>query len=97
MPRKVNKETAEVLRALGKVSVVIAQELKDGFQPTSDVPNIGAKLMLNPEYRNALSEAADGIQKIPQELRDGGARGGIGTGIVALETTDEVLEALGVE
>lgn len=64
------KETKEVLDAVGNLGALITQYLKDGFQPGTDLPALGIAIMTRPDVQASLRAAAEGIEKVPGELKD---------------------------
>ncbi len=63
------KETKEALEGLNEVSLALIPILKDGVQPLSDGLALYEKLK-DPAFLAKLQLAADGIQKVPAEMKD---------------------------
>jgi predicted signal transduction protein with EAL and GGDEF domain len=64
------KETKEALIGINEFSLLLAKNLKDGFQLVPDATALVTELLAKPELKDALVEAAKGIQAVPAEIKD---------------------------
>ena len=63
------KETRELLLALAIVGKLVVDRVKDGVQLEDAVAVITA-LVADPKYKDALSKAVAGVDKIDDEFKD---------------------------
>lgn len=66
------KETKELLKGLLLVAAMMAQEFKDGAQ-IQDIEHIFAKIRSNEALKQAMLDAYNDMDKVPEELKDVGA------------------------
>jgi hypothetical protein len=64
------KEFKEALIGAQELSILIIKNLKDGLQIGQDVAAVVTALLSDEALKAALSSAADGISKVPSELKD---------------------------
>ena len=88
------QETGEVLEAGIAVAAVVVKQLKDGFQVLEDGLALYNKIIGDPEFRDAILRAYDGIGKVPTELKDLTFEEGIDLGIIALHGSKKLIVAL---
>lgn len=87
-------ETKEVLDAVGALSALLVEHLRDGFAPGSDILAIGTALVTRSDVRAALMRAAEGISKVPDELSDIDAFEGLALAQMAIDNAKRVISAL---
>jgi hypothetical protein len=63
------KETEEALLAINILSIYLIKQFKDGIQ-ISDFMELYAKITSDKDFKAKMMEAYQGIQKIPEELKD---------------------------
>ncbi len=81
------KETKEVLIALLKISGLLFEQLKDGFQ-MEDLPVILSKMGYSPEVRLAM----EGLRHVPEEVKDLDMAEGFELAMVVMEELPNVLK-----
>lgn len=64
------KESKEVIVAMNKVSLLLIRHLKDGFQAGKDSMAIIAEIMSNDVLKQSLVDAAEGVHRVPAEMKD---------------------------
>lgn len=64
------KELKEALVGAQDLAVLIIKNLKDGLQLGKDVAAVVAELLSNEELKASLAAAAEGISKVPAEVKD---------------------------
>jgi hypothetical protein len=87
------KESKEVLEAALKVAIVIIKQAKDGLQ-AKDVVAVVAEILASEDLKAAISEAVEGIQKVPAEMSDLQAQEIVELVVLLAMKVPEVLEAL---
>jgi len=88
------KETKELLVGLNHLSLMLVKHLKDGFQLGKDSVAIVSELMTNKELKTALSEAANGVSKVPAEIKDMSLAEGMELVMVQVDFVPKLLEAM---
>lgn len=65
------KNTAQLVKAMLMISILLVQEFKDG-KTTDDLEQILAKLKEDP-IKQALIDAYNDLEKVPSEVKSAGA------------------------
>ncbi len=84
------KETRELIMALlgpKGLAVLLTKTFKDGFQ-VSDLVTIMTTLSLDPTFRDAI----EGIQKLPEEVKDIDLAEGIELAEIALKAIPAIIQ-----
>lgn len=87
------KEVKEVTAAIMEISVGIASVLKDGYQ-ASDIAALFKAFAEDEGFKKKLGEAADGISKVPAELKDLDWNERIELSTVMLQFVPKIIDAL---
>lgn len=64
------KELKEALIGAQDLAILIIKNLKDGLQLGKDVSAVVGELLTNEELKASLTAAAEGVSKVPAELKD---------------------------
>jgi len=88
------KETKEALIGANALTAIILFHLHDGLQAGKDAMNVWADISGNPEVKAKIQAAADGISKVPSEVKDIQAEEGVELASVALEGVPDILKAM---
>jgi hypothetical protein len=88
------QETKEALIGINELSIVLAQQLKDGFQVGSDLAAIVGKWQSDADFQAKLTAAFIGIQKVPDEIKDLDLSEGIELASIQLAYVPKIVEAL---
>lgn len=87
------KEVKEVTAAIMEISVGIAAVLKDGYQ-ASDIAALFKAFAEDEGMKKKLGDAAEGISKVPAELKDLDWNERIELGTIMLQFVPRMIEAL---
>lgn len=87
------KETCELIKGANEISIFLCEKLKDGAQ-FSDATDFYSKVTKDEEFKKAVTEAYDGYQKIPTEMKDIDAGEGLELAQVQLQYVPRYVEAL---
>src|SRR3990167_5439697 len=87
------KEVKEVTAAIMEISVGIAAVLKDGYQ-AADIAALFKAFANDEGFKKKLGEAAEGISKVPAELKDLDWEERIEISTVLLSFVPKIIEAL---
>ena len=63
------KETKEAILGVVALGVYITKRAKDGFD-VNDATDFVQKLLVDAEFKAKLTEAVDGIDKVPEEIKN---------------------------
>lgn len=88
------KEAKEVLVGVNELSIFLISILKDGFQASEDISAIIAKITTDSDFRAKLIAAYEGIQAMPEEIKDIDLAEGLELGMVQFQYVPKILDAL---
>lgn len=88
------KETKELLVGVNEMSILIISVLKDGFQAGEDIAKIVEKLTTDAAFREKMMASYEGIQNMPDEVKDISLAEGVELGMIQLSYVPKLLEAL---
>lgn len=87
------KETTELLSAVNEIVILLVSRLKDGVD-FQDFVAFYKKLTKDKEFVALLEKAYDGIEEIPEELKNLGLTDGIELTKVQIDYIPKILKSL---
>lgn len=85
-------ETKELLNGVTLLGALVAKRLKDGVD-LDDAAAVASALLLDADFRSAVEAAADGIEKVDDELADLDFREGLELAALLPDMIKKIAEA----